>query len=380
MIINESMTECKMDKKQKKYKMFLWGTGRVAQRIFEQCQIVNIYDVLGFIDNDVDREGHMFNGLKIYPPSILSSIVPEKIVILADAYEEICAQIRKNYPELELLIENKYFFYKETIFRRYAEDKNEEIIEVLNYIKENGLNIFNYKFTEKYKKLNVNVFFDATNEMFYVLHFGKRMYFPRDWKNKERITEYYRNILMEQDAFSPHRYLTIDFQVEDNDVVVDVGAAEGNFSLEIIDRVSKIYIIESDEKWIEALKETFRPYSEKVIFINKFITSYNEGEFATLDSLIGDSVNFIKMDIEGNEWEALCGAERLIKKSTKLKCTICSYHRDVDEILIKDVLKKNEFEYMTTPGFMWYPGLARQSYISTKLNRAIVKGIRMVDE
>ena len=43
-------------------------------------------------------------------------------------------------------------------------------------------------------------------------------------------------------------------------------------------------------------------------------------------------------------------------------------------------LKKNEFEYMTTPGFMWYPGLARQSYISTKLNRAIVKGIRMVDE
>ena len=105
------MTECKMDKKQKKYKMFLWGTGRVAQRIFEQCQIVNIYDVLGFIDNDVDRAGHMFNGLKIYPPSILSSIVPEKIVILADAYEEICAQIRKNYPELEPLIENKYFFY-----------------------------------------------------------------------------------------------------------------------------------------------------------------------------------------------------------------------------------------------------------------------------
>ena len=174
--------------------------------------------------------------------------------------------------------------------------------------------------------------------------------------------------------------MTIDFQVEDNDVVVDVGAAEGNFSLEIIDRVSKIYIIESDEKWIEALKETFRSYSEKVIFINKFITSYNEGKFATLDSLIGDSVNFIKMDIEGNEWEALCGAERLIKKSKKLKCTICSYHRDVDEILIKDVLKKNEFEYMTTPGFMWYPGLARQSYISTKLNRAIVKGIRRIDK
>ena len=45
------------------------------------------------------------------------------------------------------------------------------------------------------------------------------------------------------------------------------------------------------------------------MIIQKFVTSVDEGKYATLDSLIEEPVNFIKMDIEGNEWDALLGAE-----------------------------------------------------------------------
>lgn len=61
----------------------------------------------------------------------------------------------------------------------------------------------------------------------------------RKFKNEKEVAAYYKSVLMEQDEDSPHKYLTKDFNVENSDVVVDVGVAEGNFSLDIIDRVKK---------------------------------------------------------------------------------------------------------------------------------------------
>lgn len=364
----------------KKYKIFLWGTGYVAEVVFSWCQTINLYEILGFIDNNPEKENQFFQNIKIYSPSVLERIVPDKIVILTEAYEEVYEQIKNMHPEMEFLIENQYFFYKESILKRYSKEKDVEITQVLEYINKNGLGIFNYKFAEKYRHLDVHICLDAQNDLFYVMHNGKRMYFPRKWRDKDQIAAYYRGILMEQDIDSPHRYLTKDFQINQGDVVVDIGTAEGNFSLEIVDRVSKLYIIETDEEWMEALRETFKEYSEKIEIIQKYVTDYEEGEYVALDHLIQEPVNFIKMDIEGNEWEALCGAKEVIKKSKRLKCAICSYHRDVDEILIKDFFRENGMTFKTTPGFMWYPGMARQSYISTKLNRGIVRGIKSEGE
>ena len=134
---------------------------------------------------------------------------------------------------------------------------------------------------------------------------------------------------MEQDQESPHKYIDESFQVEKGNVVVDIGVAEGNFSLQVIDLVSKLYIIETDDGWIEALQETFKDYQEKVVIIKKFVTSLDDGKYATLDSLIEEPVHFIKMDIEGNEWDALLGAEKLIGRSKNLKCAVCAYHGEI---------------------------------------------------
>ncbi|MEY8517272.1 FkbM family methyltransferase [Lachnospiraceae bacterium 29-84] len=57
------------------------------------------------------------------------------------------------------------------------------------------------------------------------------------------------------------------------------------------------------------------------------------------DILAGKQITFIKMDIEGSEWEALHGAEDIIKSQSP-KLAICLYHRPEDLFRIPMYLKK----------------------------------------
>ena len=80
------------------------------------------------------------------------------------------------------------------------------------------------------------------------------------------------------------------------------------------------------------------------------------------------------MDIEGNEYDALLGAGQIIRRSSGIKCSICSYHTDYDEILIKDILEKYGLKYTTTRGYMYFPYTVKTKCVSTKLHRGIVRG------
>lgn len=357
-------------------KILLWGTGQVAENLWKQCHTLGQYDLLGVIDNDPEKQGGIFKGLPIYPPGILTQYKVDYIVILSDAYEEIYMQIATNYPELKGLIQNKNFFYKESLLKRYKYTTNPEKIQVLKYIEKYGLDIFNYEFTKRYKDMEIEINYDCDKKMFYVNHAGRYMYLSRELDNEKKAADYYRNILLEQDIHSPHRYITDEFNISNGDVVVDIGAAEGNFSIEIIDKVSKLYIIESDSNWIEALTETFKYDREKVVILQKFISSFDDGRYSKLDSLIHEPVNFIKMDIEGNEWDGLQGGEQLVKASEGLKCSICCYHSDFDQTLVEDFMNKNGLAHYSSAGFMWFPWTIRQNYVSTRLNRAIIRGVK----
>ena len=183
--------------------------------------------------------------------------------------------------------------------------------------------------------------------------------------------------MLEQDIESPHRYLTADFNVQEGDIVVDVGVAEGNFALDVIDKVKKIYLIEVDEGWIQALKETFKENLDRVVIIDKYVTSLTKGKYVTLDSIIDENVDFIKMDIEGNEWDALLGAENLIRRSPGIRCAVCSYHRPFDEVLIKDVLERYGLECSTSPGYMWFHENTYNTMVRSWFLRGIVRGINI---
>lgn len=336
--------------KERREKILLWGAGKVAKDIMSKCVTIKDYFIIGIIDNDSKKTGEYFEGYPILKPDAILQVDPDVIVVLTDYYEEICEQIMMTYPGYANKIENKYYFFKKSILKRYENETEPEKKEVLLHIKQYGLKIFNYSFTDNYEKTEIKVYFDEKSSMYYVYHYGKRMYFSSNYKNEDAVRSYYQSILIEQDEESPHRYLSKEFDVGPGDVVIDAGAAEGNFSLEVIDRISRLYIIEADENWIEALKATFAPYADKVTIIQAYCSSYDEGKFRRLDGLIKEKVNFIKMDIEGNEWDALLGSEKLIEKSSAVRLAVCCYHADYDQTLIENVMDNMEIMHCTSRG------------------------------
>ncbi len=252
----------------------------------------------------------------------------------------------------------------------HKNSNNSEIKAIISYIKKHHYrnSFINYDFKDKYKKLNIKVIRDTNKDLFYVMHNDKKMYFSRKFNSVEEVQQYYKSICIEQDKYSPHRYLNNNFNVNYNDIVVDLGAAEGNFSLEIIDKVKKLYIFECDDLWIEALKATFEPYKDKVQIVKKYVSNINSKKTITLDKFFKDKtqkVDFIKMDIEGEEPNALEGGMNLLKNNPNMKLAICAYHNIDDEIKIKNILKKvqksfkNKKYSINANGYVMVPSLKK---------------------
>jgi len=191
-------------------------------------------------------------------------------------------------------------------------EPDQEKQEVLNFLKYNIAWALPYNYIRKYWFVRINVYEDAGCRMSYVLHEGKRIYFPRGW-NARRVRKYYRGILTEQDPTSPHCYENGDFCVHDGDIVADAGAAEGIFALSVIEKALVVYLFECEEEWIEPLEKTFEPWKEKVQIVKKYISDVDNSDCTSLDTfLAGRPINFIKADIEGAEIALLRGAKELL--------------------------------------------------------------------
>ncbi len=243
-------------------------------------------------------------------------------------------------------------------YKRIEKTTDEEKI-ALNFLK--GLNVFTissiklifpYKFINKYRKQPVKINYDGKLLLYYVEHCGKKLYFPREMK-LEKIQDYYRGICLEQDSSSPHCYLNTNFQVKEGDVCLDIGCAEGNFALEIVEKAGKVYLFEADLKWIEALEATFAPWREKVTIINKFVSDNDSNNVMKLDTFFGSgqSIDLIKTDAEGAEMEILEGGKELLTRSNT-KIAITTYHRPDAESAVTDFLNKIGYKVVPTKGFM----------------------------
>ncbi|MDR2097289.1 MAG: hypothetical protein LBP37_02075 [Spirochaetaceae bacterium] len=131
----------------------------------------------------------------------------------------------------------------------------------------------------------------------YVLHNGKKLFFPAVW-NAPQIQTSYAALTREQRVNSPHRYETDDFCVHDGDIIADCGAAEGIWALSAVEKAKKAYIFECDSIWLEALQKTFAPWKNKVEIVNKFVSDTVSADSVTLDEIVGGGgVNFKKADI-----------------------------------------------------------------------------------
>jgi hypothetical protein len=228
-----------------------------------------------------------------------------------------------------------------------------EILEALTYLKENDLSVFPYIFFNKYKTENIKVYINETNQLPYLKHNGKNLYFKKSWTN-EHIVDAYRFLLAEQDSLSPHCYLTPTYQIKSNGIVVDVGAAEGIFAIDEIENIKHIYLIETDNEWIEALNETFKPWKDKITIINKFISNRNDDKNMTLDSYFSNiEIDFLKIDVDGAEEELLKGAENVVNNKVS-QLAICTYHKTHDNRDFSKLLLDKKYKIENSNGYMLF--------------------------
>ena len=135
-------------------------------------------------------------------------------------------------------------------------------------------------------------------------------------------------------------------------MVLDAGVAEGNFALSVIEKAEKVILVEPDKDWMEALKYTFLPFDNKVVYINRFLSDTVDNQHITIDELMKtERIDFVKMDIEGAEIMALNGArESMADKQYRLE--VCSYHKPDDREKIEMVMKQYGYYISCTKGYM----------------------------
>jgi hypothetical protein len=242
-------------------------------------------------------------------------------------------------------------------FKKFDTNKlPHEIREGLRYLKFHKFSPYPFKWTRKYDNLLPDVFYDKDNNSHYILFENKRMYFPKSYGITQVIWSV-RTILKEQDPHSPHLYLTDRFQVEPESIIIDAGVAEGNFALSVVEKAKLLFLVECENEWMQALRLTFAPWKDKVVYVEKFMSDTESETTTSIDGLLtgveGEHY-FIKLDIEGYEKKALSGMEKLIGSGKPVKIDVCTYHNQEDPGLILQKLQSMGFKCQVSNGYILY--------------------------
>jgi Methyltransferase FkbM domain len=257
------------------------------------------------------------------------------------------------------------------------EDIADDQQKVLAYLKDHDISVFPYPFPNEYRASDIELFRDKELQLYYMLWERKKLYYSSGNRPK-KAQQYFNSLRLEQDSRSPHRYLDGNFDVTENDVVVDVGAAEGNFSLSVIEKAGYIYLFEADKNWIKALKATFAPWSHKIEIIPKYVSDRTSDKTIALDDFFDESqtIDFIKADVEGAEAEVLRGARNTIERQKNLKIAICTYHRQEDAEILDAMLRRTGFKSSFSDGYMLYYYGRTNVVKEPFLRRAVLRAVK----
>ncbi len=339
-------------------KVLLFGSGEFGVRVCRYLKNKGIIPI-AFLDNNESKWGRTVEGVGVISPTDIRKYEYDKVAICVNdtIYEEIYSQLEKELQVEKGKIVHWTYWQREDFLEYYSSiDVNDQdkrrIIETVE--RSDRLRAFNYSFVEKYKD-GIGCVLDESCGLYYANYNGKKLYLNRNFSSKGAAEKYIASLLIEQDEMSPHKYLDDGFSFDDG-VLLDCGAAEGNFSLELAEKAEKIILVEADECWNEALEKTFEPWKEKVVIINKYLGNKDDDIFVTINSLAKEyDIDFIKMDIEGAEVEALSAARDYLKNRNKMKLAVCVYHNLEDERKIREILEPIGFVGETTKGYMVFP-------------------------
>lgn len=236
----------------------------------------------------------------------------------------------------------------------YIDSNNDEIKDIIPFTSKNGIYKIPFEFIYKYKPGDVNVYYDEKVQYPYVVIGQNRFYFPRNTTKTDIENSVMTSIIELQEEQEPHDFLTKSINFDCDDIAVFVGAYEGISCLSIIEKVRKVYLFEADEQWITPLTLTFATHQDKVKIVQKFVSSDDNDNQVSLDnyfSQIGEDVNYIQADIEGNEMKLISGAKKILS-GNNIKFRIFCYNNQDDQSEFSILLSKYGFKIQYSKGYM----------------------------
>lgn len=334
----------------------IWGMKYLMQSFIDRKGLYKNDKIVAFVDNNSLLWGKSYQGIPILSPIELKQIVFDYVIICADDIsirKQLIEELDINIYKIKSIKEIEKY-YTQKLIEKYADSKDEEIQKLILHYEKNGLSVFGDYSPEL---VDYEVYRDEENHP-YVVYEQKRIYYPDAYRFIWRCNgkEYISDIMYEQKDKSPHLYIKDENIITQNSVLVDAGTCEGNFAIRFVDKVSKMYLIEPDPVWQECLQRTFYPFKDKVVICNKSLARYDSSSTITLDSLLNNQkIDFLKMDIEGGEIDALLGAQNTLINNN-VNCSICSYHKMNDEKNIKLILNSLGYQTSVSDGYMffWY--------------------------
>lgn len=370
--------------------VILFGMGDNGKKILDAyLRYDKWFHIAAVADNF--SELREYAGIPVIRPERIPDFQYDEIWIVTLYYHEVKEQLTGELHIAHALIRYVEYpmpFLEQQIYARYREEMegrkccdSHELHEVIRYAVQNGVRMYCYPFFDEYMEKIYPVSWDVESGLYYGVYAGHRMYLSRRYDTRKKAEQYLRCLHMEQDHRSPHCYLAGDFQIEKGEVGVDVGAAEGVFALDVIDRADYIYLIEADAGWCEALSWTFREWQQKVTIIQGSVSDSEESGQIVLDKLFGNrQIDFMKMDIEGAEKRALTGAQELLKENAP-KLAVCTYHKRSDYQDISEWLSQRGYTVKSSRGYVVCQGEWELEHLSdVDFRRALIwaeRGQRM---
>ncbi len=363
-------------------KIILFGAGANKNKIFNIILKYGGFEVVEIWDNNSQLQGTFceFQGKNI---SIKKPYYQDKYNVLITTniyYEEIRRQLEKEFSiPLEKIKEYNYIYknFKSDIIEKYKDSKDCRINKICEFLKDNELDVFCGQIDNKYDEELFEIYKDEDAGLLYSYWKGKKIYLSSKFKDVKKAKSYLCGLCREQDDASPHCYNIDKLDLESVDLVIDGGSAEGFFALQVIDNVKKVYLVEGDESWLEALKYTFEPYKDKVTIIPKWLDSSDDETCITLDTLALQDEELktllIKLDVEGKESDVIKGIDKLLNRNMNLTCIVCTYHRSEDAQDISDYFKYNKFRTSFTEGYMFFP---YSGEIKPELRKGVLTAVR----
>ena len=294
--------------------VILYGMGLGAEKIMSVLGEYGV-NIDGIFASDEFVRGHSFKGYRVMKYSEVCEKYDDFNVVLcfASHLDGVIDNIKKINGEHTVFAPDVPVAGGGLFSREFIEENEEKFDFVYNRLEDDEsrrvyLDILNFKVS------------------------GKIEYLLSSFADKSRI---YSDIL----------------KLKSDENIIDLGAYDGDTIREFLEATGGEYgyitALEPDEKnFKKLLKNTEKMFNisclnmgawdkkETLIFSKKAgrnskLSADGTGvEVIDIDSL-ELSPTFIKMDIEGAELKALCGAEKTIKKNAP-KLYVCAYHRNED--------------------------------------------------